>query len=130
MLKFNPKKCNFASSFSGFVHRDKSKYLIALPTDSEQVKLFERTLIGSLSCVNTRLAFDSKILLPKDGRDNFKLIYDIKTSTGMIEKKRVTTKILKMDENNQYGNAMTKPLQYGCIKNLKKSPPFVNLILF
>ena len=130
MFKFNPKKCNFSSSFSGFVHRDKSKYLIALPTDSEQVKLFERTLIGSLSCVNTRLAFDSKILLPKAGRDNFKLIYDIKTSTGMIEKKRVTTKILKMDENNQYGNAMTKPLQYGCIKNLKKSPPFVNLILF
>ena len=130
MFKFNPKKCNFSSSFSGFVHRDKSKYLIALPTDSEQVKLFERTLIGSLSCVNTRLAFDSKIPLPKNGRDNFKLIYDIKTGTGMIEKKRVTTKILKMDENNQYGNAMTKPLQYGCIKNLKKSPPFANLMLF
>ena len=28
-----------------------------------------------------------------------------------------------MDENNQYGNAMTKPLPYGCIKNKKNSFP-------
>ena len=65
MFKFNPKKCNSASSFSGCVHRDNIKCLIALPTDTEQVKLFERTLIGGFSCVNTRLAFDSQILLPK-----------------------------------------------------------------
>ena len=29
------------------------------------------------------------------------------------------TKILKLDENNQYGNAMTKPLLTGCIKDNK-----------
>ena len=65
MFKFNPKKCNSASSFSGCVHKDKRKCLMALPTDTEQVKLFERTLIGGFSRVNTRLAFDSQILLPK-----------------------------------------------------------------
>ena len=27
-----------------------------------------------------------------------------------------------MDENNQYGNAMTKPLPYGCIKKASKIP--------
>ena len=32
------------------------------------------------------------------------------------------TKILKMDENNQYGNAMTKPLPTGNIKRMKKFP--------
>ena len=32
-------------------------------------------------------------------------------------KKRVITKILKLDENNQYGNRMTKPLPTGCIKD-------------
>ena len=32
-------------------------------------------------------------------------------------KKRVTTKILKLDENNQYGNGMTKPLPTGSIKD-------------
>ena len=31
-------------------------------------------------------------------------------------KKRVLTKILKCDENNQYGHGMTKPLPTGCIK--------------
>ena len=32
LFKFNPRKCNSASSFTGCVHRDKSKCLIALPT--------------------------------------------------------------------------------------------------
>ena len=32
-------------------------------------------------------------------------------------KKRVITKILKLDENNQCGNGMTKPLPTGCIKD-------------
>ena len=32
-------------------------------------------------------------------------------------KKIVITKILKLDENNQYGNRMTKPLPTGCIKD-------------
>ena len=46
-----------------------------------------------------------------------KLIYRIKTAAGGYENKRISTKVLKMDENNQYGNAMTQPLPYGCIKN-------------
>ena len=32
-------------------------------------------------------------------------------------KKKVITKILKLDENKQYGNGMTKPLPTGCIKD-------------
>ena len=94
MFKFNPRKCNSASSFNGCVHRDKSKCLIALPTDVEQVKLFEKTLIGGFSCVNTRLAFDSQILIPKYGRDNSKLIYEIKTNKGK-EKKKSDNKNIK-----------------------------------
>ena len=30
--------------------------------------------------------------------------------------KRVITKILKLDKNNQYGYGMTKPLPTGCIR--------------
>ena len=48
-------------------------------TDSEQLKLFERILIGGFSCVNTRLVFDCQILMPKTERDNLTIIYDIKT---------------------------------------------------
>ena len=54
---------NSASSFSGCVHRDKSKCCIALPTDAEYVRVFKRTLIRGFSCVNTRLAFDTEILI-------------------------------------------------------------------
>ena len=35
---------------------------IATPTDAEHVGIFEKTLIGGFSCVNTRLAFDTEIL--------------------------------------------------------------------
>ena len=54
IFKFNPRKCNSACSFGGCVHRDKSKRFITLPTDSEKVKLFERTLIRGFSSVNTK----------------------------------------------------------------------------
>ena len=48
IFKFNAQKCNSASSFSGTVHRDKSKCFIALHTNSEKVKFFKQTLIGKL----------------------------------------------------------------------------------
>ena len=130
-FKFNPRKCNSANSFSGCVHRDKSKCIIAFQTDAETVKIFEKTLIGGFSSVDTHLPFDSQILLPKNQRDQMKLIYKIKTTAGGYENKKISTKILKMDENNQYGNAMTKDLPYGCIKKMKKIPSLreFNMIL-
>ena len=39
------------------------------------------------------------------------------------------TKILKMDENNQYGNTMTKPLPTGSIKRAKKLPTMIEFDL-
>ena len=33
-----------------------------------------------------------------------------------MEKNLIVSKMDKMDKNNQYGNTMTKPLPYGCIK--------------
>ena len=113
---FNPSKCNSASSLSGCIEREMSKVIISFPTNVEHLDIFEKTITGGFSCVNTRLAFDTTILLPKkiDGSRNFnfKCIYNIND-----EKKRVISKILKLDENNQYGHAMTKPLPTGCIKN-------------
>ena len=38
------------------------------------------------------------------------------TSMKKKQTKRISSKKLKMDENNKYGMAMTKPLPYGCIK--------------
>ena len=44
------------------------------------------------------------------------------TIDGKRQFKRFSSKILKIDENNQYGQAMTKPLPYGCIKKQKEIP--------
>ena len=111
---FNPRRCNSASSISGCTEKEMSKVILALPTKYEHVEIFEETLIGRFSSVNTRLAFDSQILLPNltDKTDNLKL-------DNEKVKKTIITKILKLDENNQYGNAMTKPLLTGCIKDDK-----------
>ena len=50
-------------------------------------------------------------------RDNLKVIYSLKLEKNdSFEKKRVITKIVKFDENNQYRFAMTKPMPTGYIK--------------
>ena len=100
-FKYNPRKCNSASFLSRCVQRDKSKCCIALPTDVEHVKLFEKTLIGAFSCVNTRLAFDTEILL--NDKKKWKVLFDL---DGWKQTKRILTQILKMDESNQYGMAI------------------------
>ena len=107
IFKYNPRKCNSASSFSGCVHRNKSKCCIALPTNAEHVRVFEKTLIGGFSCVNTRLAFDTEVLINKN--ENEKVIFDLLID-GKKQTKRISSKIIKMDENNQYGIPITKPL--------------------
>ena len=116
LYKFNPRKRNSASSFSGTVHQNKSKCNIVMPTNAEQIRVFENTLIGGYSCVNTRVAFDTEVFL-KD-KNNEKVIF--KTRNGQL--KRFSSKMIKMDENSQYGFAMTKPLPYGCIKKKKNLP--------
>ena len=112
---FNPRKYNSASALSSCIEREMSKVILALPTTREHVDIFEKTVMGGFSCVNTRLAFDTKIFLPKtpdNKRDNsFKVVFDI-----YGEDKRVISKILKLDENNHYGHGMTFPLPTGCIK--------------
>ena len=60
---------------------------------------FQKNYIGGFNCVKTRLSLHSQILLPKDNIDydlNIKII-------DANRKQRITTKILKIDKNNQYG---------------------------
>ena len=110
LFKFNPRKCNSASALSGYAHRNESKCNIVLPLNAEVVKVFEKTMIGGYSCINTRLAFDTEIFL-KDLENERVLFTD-----GEGQVRRFSSKIIKMDENNRYGFAMTKPLPYGVIK--------------
>ena len=103
-----------ASTLSGAIQRDMSKVIISFPTNADVIDLMEKTLIGGMSVVNTRLVFDSNLFIKNN---NQKLVYKIKNKeNNKSENKRTSTKTIKMDENNQYRNAMTKPLPTGCLK--------------
>ena len=119
IFKYNPRKCNFASSFSGCVYRNKNKCYFALPANAQHVRVFEKTLIGGFSCINTRFAFDTEVLIDKN--ENEKVILDLLLD-GKKQTKRISSNVIKMDENNQHDMAMTKPLPYGCIKKRDQSP--------
>ena len=126
---FNPRKCNSARSMSSYIEREMSRIILALPKKLEHVETFEQTVTGGFSSVSTRLAFDTQILLPnlehKDDlqknlmNKNFdcKVVYNLKLDKKKAEKKTVIAKVLKLDENNQYGNGMTKLLLTDCIKD-------------
>ena len=61
---YNPRIINSASKFSGCIQRKKSKIILALPTNKIQMETFEKTVMEDFSCVNTRLLFDTEILMP------------------------------------------------------------------
>ena len=106
---FNPRKCSSASSMSGCIEREMLKIILALPTKYDHVEIVEEIVIGGFSCVNTRLAFNSQILLPDlaDKIDleknpmnknfNYRVVYNLKM-INETTKKRVITKILKLDD--------------------------------
>ena len=48
----------------GYIEREISRIILALPTKLEHVEVFEQTVTGGLSSLNTRLAFNTRILLP------------------------------------------------------------------
>ena len=117
---YNPRKINSASKLSCCIQREKSKCILTLPTNNCHVEIFEKTLSGGFSCVNTRLLFDTELLMSnlfeKDfnkmnidqsfkafKRNDLKLVYKVKfDDQKKHEKKRVVAKIWKLDENNQY----------------------------
>ena len=107
---------------SGCIEGEMSKVILPLPTKLDHVEIFEQTVTGGFSSVNTRLAFDTQILLPNlDDKTNlennllnkdfnYKVFYNLRLGGKNAKKKRFITKILKLDENNQYRHGMTKPL--------------------
>ena len=74
----------------GYIQREMSRIILALPTKLEHVEIFEQTVKGGFSSVNTRLAFDTRILLlnldhkneleknPLNKNFNYKVVYNLK----------------------------------------------------
>ena len=80
-----------------------SKIILAIPTKLEHVEIFEQTVTGGFSSVNTRLAFDTQILLPnlpklKPNLDfennpmskdfNHKVVYNLKLGKNKVQQKK------------------------------------------
>ena len=61
---YNPRIINSTSKLSGCIQREKSKCIIALPINNVQMEVFEKTICGGFSSVNTRLSFDTEMLMP------------------------------------------------------------------
>ena len=134
MHGFNPRRCNSASTFSCFIERNTSKVIITLPTNNDTVEVFENALTGGFSYINTRFGFDTEILISNYSRaefdkmiisDSFKFYKrrDIKLDAEKTyNNRRITSSILKLDENNQYSYPMTKSLPTGCNQQQKKVP--------
>ena len=61
---YNPRIINSASKLSGCIQREKSKCILALPINNTQMEVFEKTICGGFSSVNTRSSFDTEILMP------------------------------------------------------------------
>ena len=135
---YNPRKCNSASKLSSCIQREQSKIILPLPTSNLIMEIFEKTLMSGFSCINTRLSFDTEILIPNLTKADYKkmkidesfkaykpddltVIDRIKLDNeNSYHERSFISKILKLDENNQYGFAMTKPMSTGCIK---ENPP-------
>ena len=103
--------------------------IIALHSSNEVFDIFEQTINAGFSCINNCLAFDTEIFLLNvtkqtnekdneiDRKDyNYKVWYNLRLNNEEMQPKRIVAKILKLDENNQYGFGMTKPLLTVSIK--------------
>ena len=105
---FSPRKCNSASAISGYIEREMSKIILALPTKLDHVEIFEQTVTGGFSSVNTRLAFNTQILLtnlpklkpnlnfennPMSKDFDYKVVYNLKIGKNKTQKKIIISKI-------------------------------------
>ena len=86
---------------SSCIEGEMSKVILPLPTKLDHVEIFEQTVTGGFSSVNTRLAFDTQILLPNlDDKTNlennplnkdfnYKVVYNLKLDGKKVEKKEL-----------------------------------------
>ena len=62
-LMYKCRKCNSASKLSSCIQREQSKVVSALTMNNSVMEVFEKTLAGGFSCINTRLSFEMELLM-------------------------------------------------------------------
>ena len=69
---FNSRKCNSLSKLSSCIQGKQSKVILTLTTNNSIMETFEKTLTGGFSWVNTKLAFDTEILMQNLSETDYK----------------------------------------------------------
>lgn len=93
----NLSQCNSASTLNGFIERDTGKVVIALSTNNDAIEIFQKTLTGEYSCINTRLGFNTEILISNYSRAEFdKMTIDQSFKSYKMQDLKVDYK-LKLD---------------------------------
>ena len=101
-IGFNLRKINSASTLSDYVQRDVSKVILAMPTNYEHAEVFEKSLIGGFSCVNTPIGFDSEVLLPAFSKQEYaKMNIDQSFQAFKIQNYKLGYK-LKLEKDDKY----------------------------
>ena len=67
---YNPRKVNAASKLSSCIEKEQSKVILALLTKNN-MEVFKKTVTKEFSCVNTRLSFDTELLMPNYMKSDF-----------------------------------------------------------
>ena len=116
-----------ASSLSRYIHRFLSKAIIAIPTRTEIVDLCEQTFIRGFTCINTRLGFDSKLLLPKNSDGKFRTKRKFENYKIGNEDKRVLSKYWKWTKKKKNSGTQWQNLCQPAASKEKKTLPWENL---
>ena len=67
---FNPRRYDSASTLSSCIEREMNRVILALSTKLEHVEILEQSITGGFSSVNTKLAFETQILLSNLDKPN------------------------------------------------------------
>ena len=68
---YNPRKVNAASKLSSCIEKEQSNVILALLTKNNIMEVFKKTVTKEFSCVNTRLSFDTELLMPNYMKSDF-----------------------------------------------------------
>ena len=94
MHGYHLRQCNSASTLNRCIERDTGKEVIALSMNNDAVEIFEKTLTGGYSCINTRLGFNTEILISNYSRAEFdKMTIDQSVKSSKMQDLKVGYKL-------------------------------------
>ena len=111
LFGYEPKHFASTSGFSSAALAKHSRHVLTKPPNNEILMAFEKAVRGGYSSIMQRLSLDTCII---PGPKVTPYLWNDKTKT--MEKRNFYCKLLKCDENNQYGFSMTKKIPTGGIR--------------